>query len=593
MKKCLLVLLAVAMLLPGCKKPTVQQPQTPEQQEAAGLYDPDHYVGHGGFRAYPLGSKNFIGIAPMGSKLFLLRDDGTGMVLQGENCQVTADGSVGFSTFSAVWDIYAQGLAVYHENTKEVVVMNPQLQEVDRIQLPQDIEGKPAISLESNQIFYCQAGEIRALDMETKVPRLMKSHIVEDQSLFGSYFDGKVLGCITWDTQGKESVLFLSTENGTTLHQDEEIHHFVTVGDRYFIRRSDNTVMQNIVGERNGDARDMQIQGDCRLDDALSMNGIVGYSMTDNGLSLTVWDITDGNATARALLPNCQEPVDIAANDQFVWMIMEEEDQQVLYRWDLTETAVDETVSVLAPLYTAQSPDTDALRECEILAEQMNENYGVDIRIWEDAATAVGDYTVETEYQSAVIQAMMTQLEPVLQQFPTDFLDQTNRSGNIRIGLVRSITGDRDWVQIWAEGDCVILISSYADAGQAFLEAVGCAIDSHVLGNSRDFDTWESLNPSGFRYGAEEQKAEHLEGENRAFVNESSMTAVTEDRRTLFVAAMAGENGDVFTSQIMQKKLRRMCEGIREAYGLEKKQEVYPWEQYLDEPMVKLEQNNG
>ena len=49
---------------------------------------------------------------------------------------------------------------------------------------------------------------------------------------------------------------------------------------------------------------------------------------------------------------------------------------------------------------------------------------------------------------------------------------------------------------------------------------------------------------------------------------------------------MAEENAGVFASETMQKKLRRMCEGIREAYGLEKVKEIFPWEQYLHRPLV-------
>jgi hypothetical protein len=37
----------------------------------------------------------------------------------------------------------------------------------------------------------------------------------------------------------------------------------------------------------------------------------------------------------------------------------------------------------------------------------------------------------------------------------------------------------------------------------------------------------------------------------------------------------------MFASAIMQEKLLRVCTGIREAYGLEKKTDTYVWEQYL------------
>ena len=36
----------------------------------------------------------------------------------------------------------------------------------------------------------------------------------------------------------------------------------------------------------------------------------------------------------------------------------------------------------------------------------------------------------------------------------------------------------------------------------------------------------------------------------------------------------------------MQTKLRRICLGIRAAFGLKKSAEVYPWEQYLEESLA-------
>ena len=47
--------------------------------------------------------------------------------------------------------------------------------------------------------------------------------------------------------------------------------------------------------------------------------------------------------------------------------------------------------------------------------------------------------------------------------------------------------------------------------------------------------------------------------------------------------------GDVeesyFQSAPMQAKLRTLCVGIRKAFDLEEKPEVYRWEQYLHEPL--------
>lgn len=600
MKKCFCVLLAVLLLLPGCKKKSAQQTTQPAAEPATnGLYDPAHPVEQqtvGAIRAYPLGGNDYAGITVMGSKLLLLKDDGTARVLQGENCEVLAEGNVGLASFDGTdHSVSAQGIAVYQHDTKEVVLMNPQLQEVNRFALPQDIQGEPVISLESNEIFYCHAGEIRALNLENSVPRLIKSHIVSDQTLTGCYFDGTVIRCETTDAEGTEAVLYVSAENGLTLSQDPNVFTLETFGSHYFIRRTDNTVVQNIVGTLENGARSLSLQeaDEAVFSEALAMNGIVSYRMSETGVELSFHDLTLEQTTAQILLTDMQAPVAIAADKQYVWIIVQEGDQQVLYRWDVTLSALTETVPVIAPLYTALAPDTQGLESCGDVADQFHSDYGVRIRIWEDAVPDSGEYTVVPEHQPAVITSMLTQLEPVLQQFPESFLRKTVRSGWIRIGLVRSIDDGKAWVQYWEDGDCCILISSRADVSQAFLEAVGYGIDSCVIGNSRDYDNWDTLNPEGFTYGAEEYDPAILAGETRAFVNEASLGSPSEDRRQLFIAAVTEGNEELFTSEIMQNKLRRMCEGIREAYGLENKKELYFWEQYLQEPMVEIELTNG
>ena len=97
------------------------------------------------------------------------------------------------------------------------------------------------------------------------------------------------------------------------------------------------------------------------------------------------------------------------------------------------------------------------------------------------------------------------------------------------------------------------------------------------------------MNPSGFSYDYDyslnsvRQDAEaYLSGDDRAFVDQLAMSFPTEDRSRLFAAAMTADNSELFTSEIMQKKLAQMSSGIREAYDWEKSEEVFPWEQYLN-----------
>jgi hypothetical protein len=213
----------------------------------------------------------------------------------------------------------------------------------------------------------------------------------------------------------------------------------------------------------------------------------------------------------------------------------------------------------------------------------MNRKYGVQIAIWQDALVNTGGYTLVGEYQVQPISQRLDQLEQVLSLFPDGFLKQTVEAGDIRIGLVRSIDG-ADHAQFWAGGDCNILISLTADVQTAFFRGLGYGVDSHVMGNSRDFDTWNDMNPAGFVYGQIDNA--YLEGEDRAFVDAASMENIYEDRSRMIAWAMMDGNKEVFASEIMQNKLLRACKGIREAYGLEKSKDIYFWEQYLNQSLA-------
>lgn len=596
MKRCLCLLL-VTLLLTGCGTKPAQEPAQQPSTEPTGLYDAENPMEQqtgGAVRAYPLAEGSaYTKLCMMGSKLLLAAETGEAMVLHGTDCVVVATGTI--SLEGTGYDVGSQGLAYYLSDSKEVVLLNPQLQETGRLQLPEDIQGEPAISLNSNEIFYCRGGEIRALNMENNVARLIKSHTVADQTLAGSYFDGKVILCVTKDQEGNEQRLYLSGENGLTLSQDAYIYQMETYGNRLFARRLDNWVDQNIFGTMDGELKclDLPPEEADFMTSALALNGAVSYKVLEDGIRLSFHDLQSWQTTAQVTLPGIAEPVTIAADESALWILSQEEAGQVLYRWEVAKSPVQEPAAAYTTLYTAQAPDTEGLARCKEVAAGMDDTYGVRINLWEDAAETTGDYSVVPEHQVVIIEDMLANLETALQPYPESFLRRTVKSGWIRIGLVRSIDSGEDWVQFWEDGDCYVLISSQADVAKAFLEAVGYAIDSRVIGNSREYDTWSSLNPEGFVYASEAEGqpqdiSAYLEGESRAFVNQEAAGSPTEDRRQLFIAAMAEGNDAVFASPAMQAKLLRMCEGIREAYDMENNKEIFAWEQYLHTALVEI-----
>ena len=49
---------------------------------------------------------------------------------------------------------------------------------------------------------------------------------------------------------------------------------------------------------------------------------------------------------------------------------------------------------------------------------------------------------------------------------------------------------------------------------------------------------------------------------------------------------MAAGKEPLFAASPLQYKLKMLCQGIREAFGLKKSPENFLWEQYLNQPMA-------
>ena len=616
--KRLLAILLIILLLSGCGagEDTIA-PETSDSTQPVpnGLYNPNSKVeklSAGAVRAYPLGGTVYAGMEIIGNKQLLISQEGELTLLSDEQGVPVATVVTGvqFAEGTAGLDVAATGVGYYVADSNEVVLLNPQLQETGRCQLPRGVQGTPAISIEMNEVYFCTGQEICAMDLQTQITRKIRVQENTTLELTGCYFDGKVLSCRTQDEMETQKVLYISSETGKTLSEDQNILRIQTEGNSYYAERMDGYVQQHIIGTTDdipltviepsgntfsGTTLALQLPEDRfeQVTAVLKKNAVVTYETKENEIQFSFHDLSGKSTTAQVALPQVDVPVAIKADRQYVWIIAAHAgtNKQVLYRWDIAQTPAQESFLSVRPLYTAQNPDEDGLKLQQEHVDWYNNEHGVKIAIWQDAVKETGGYQVVPEHQPEVISDMLTDLEPVYPLFPNTILRRTVERGWIRIGLVRSIEGGKQWVQFWKNGDCYILLTPHADITQSFLQAVSYAIDAHVLGNSRDYDSWDTLNPENFKYDYSYDRYELredlslTEGKNRAFIDAFSMTYPHEDRCRIFYYAITEGNEEVFAAPIMQNKLQKLCEGIREAYGLEKKEDKYPWEQYLTQEM--------
>lgn len=600
MKK-LLIIGLVLLLLAGCgtNKPTepsqTGQPTTPP----TGLYEQENMVEQqtgGAVRAYPLKHGDYVGLASMGNKLLLIGYQGELTVLNGDLCEPVATLDVGRELSMMDPDLCAteMGVTYYLESTRQLVVLNPQLQETARHTLPEGVMGKPAVSLDTNEIYYCIGQEIWALDMKSQIARMVRSHSFADQQLTGLHFGDTVLSCQVTDQDGNTGVIYISAKTGQTLSTDKGLFWLDTYEEDYFAQRIDGVILQRIIGKLGGEPKSLTLENvGLHFAGALPLGGVISCYEDEVGQQLTFYSVESGKRTSMVTLRGVQSPAVLFADARYMWILATEYQtgRTVLYRWDVEKSPVVDDTVYTGKLDTAQKPDAEGIAQCKSRIESMNEAYEVHIELWEEGCQN-GNLAMTAEHQVEAITHMLDEIEAVLQLFPKDFLHKTVPAGQIRVQLVRSVGTDAISAQYWLDGDCYVAIASHADVKFALLQGIGCGIDTHVLGNSRDFDDWNDLNPRKFSYDNDyalndmRQDLQYLEGEDRAFVDKLSMSFGREDRSRIFAAAMLDGNQDLFKLKTMQAKLLLLCQGIREAYKLEKSVDTYPWEQYLDKSLA-------
>lgn len=597
MKKMLLPVLTLLLLLAGCAGQGTEESQDSttassyDEITPQGLYVPDSAIEEqsgGAVRLYDLPDGSCRWIRAMGDQLLLASDGEPAMLtaVSSQKCIPAAQISMDLDLLSGSCQALNNGFAYYDEAENQAIFLNMQLQEVNRLTLSEDIQGMPIFSPDGGEIFYCVGQEIRGLDTQRKISRRIKTHAYTSCTLLDSCFDGKRIRCQVEDEKVGVRTIYISAETGQTLYTDNTVTALYTYGDSYITLRMDGIVPQRIYGTLEGGAQHINVT-EQYITGALALGGAVCYTAEDSGLRLAFYDLATGKKTAAVVLDGVGAPDTILADrwSGCVWILASDSasEGKMLLRWDIKASAIEEETVYTGTLYTVHSPDTAGINDCSNRASGINKTHSVRIRIWNEAVKYPGDHNMVPEYQPTAINKVLDDLEPVLAEFPKNFLLKSIAS-RIRICIVRSIDNEVKSVQYWDENDAFIVLASGVDVRTEFLKGLGYVVDSHVLGNSAKYDFWETLNPEGFVYGTADKT--YLTGDTRAFADEIAMESATDDRSRILWQAMQPDNGEMFQAEIMQKKLLLVCQGIRDAWNLERKTEVYPWEQYLTESIA-------
>ena len=602
MKQMILICLLLAALLTGCGIPAEDSADTTAAAEVvpstppAGCYVPGSDLEQQTAGAVTVFAPDIAGcydMAVMGEGILIFSEQGSGTrltLLLGEDRYCAAEFVTEYrvDANAPTTRITEEGMAFFKENAGKLVILDEALREITRVAVPENSTGGPILSDDRMQLFYSVGEKLYGLDLETGIPRLLRQHSADlmPQVLL---MEGRLLQCA--DQNG--GMLVFSTENGQLMRELPGDMNIVTEGDRYLAVFPQGEYV--VFGTGTGVPQMLQVRQRAQLALLPESNCVVNIPEAGE---IACYEVSTGRCSS---VLNLETGVIAVADGKegIMWLM---DTEGLLYRWDTRALPSGEDTVYSGMYYTRSNPDLAGIAQCQALALEIGERHGVEVLIWEDAlAVAPWDYRVTEEYSADVLRDQLQQLDQHLSNFPEGFLAQLQETcSGVTICLVRQLEGDTvlrglddaAGLQYWVEDHAYIALSTAAATEGTLYHELCHIFDTRVIGESNAYDQWEELNPSGFKYdndyaaNAMRNAGEYLRDAERCFIDTYSMSFPKEDRARVLEYAMTEGNEHYFQSRVMQAKLKQICLGLREAFGLKKSPETFLWEQYLKESLA-------
>lgn len=615
MKKILSALLC-CLLLSGCAaeipEPEAPVPATTSVTEPvpAGYYDPNSLLEaatNGAVRCYPLRDVHCSSMLTMDKNILLIAASEYSSeltLLAGEDLHPAGKLHISSWLSRDVHSLHRweKGISFYEEGTGQTLVLDNSLQLVDSIDAPEGLIGEPILSFDRRTLYYCTADSLRALELETGISRCLKEMDYPYQVLAGLHQKDTVLECTYRDGGIDSRTMFLSTDTGATLYTLYSEPDFYSHGDCYYTEYTESSAHFRLFGNADSQARSLNLPQNTLCYFLPEDNAAVTMESHDGtGILLNYYDLDSGLRTAALTLPTDTFPWAFCtyADGKVCFLNYDREyEAQVLHIWDTARSPVTDEHCYTSLHYTREDPDTEGLAACRAYAEEIGNRYGIEVLIHKEAAAVEPfDYDLEYEHLVGVLKRELELLDRNLSRYPEGFLPTlASRFDGITICIVRSLTGtaeagsldSADGIQFLQNYRAYIALAAPANTEYALYHELCHLIDTMVISESSAYDRWDELNPDGFSYDYDyianktRNSSAYLQEHNRSFIDTYSMSFPKEDRARIMEYAMTEGNELYFQSPTMQAKLKLLCEGIREAFGLRKSPETFRWEQYLN-----------
>ena len=608
----------LTLLLCGCTEEPRQENTTPSEvgeietqpTEPEGIYVPGSDLENRteGTVRYYLPGEDCCGIRMMGNDVLVFSgEENTTLTRYAGNQLFAVAGTqldCRIDPEETSFQIGANGITYYDPGTREVVFLDNDLKEVQRLGMSSDMVGKPVLSTNRMLVYYCTSDAVRVYDTTTGLDKLLKTISYPQQSAEALLLNDRVLRCNLVDERGEAYSIFISVQNGQMVSQILSDIEVSTYDNAFYVTRPEG-IQQLLIYGREGEDPMMLTPADPFAPGWFleSANVLLTASDTENGVGLECYDLSTGTRVSSVELPGRirirSVQVQPDTGNIFIMGYEHTDKDPVILCWEYTADPVTDDKIYATLRYTAEDPDVVGLDACNLYARELSETYGVEILIGEAAvAHQPWDYTLEMEYQTSVVRSQLQTLERVLSQFPEGFFDKQQRK--VTICIVRSIQGNGETgslekaqgVQFWDHNVPYLALAAGESLERTFYHEFFHVMDGKILSDTRVYYHWDNLNPEDFRYFQdytsylEVDMSQYLQEEDRAFIDAYSMCYPKEDRARIMEYACLPGNEDYFRSETMQNKLRTLCEGIRKTFDLEKYQDALLWELYLKEPLM-------
>jgi hypothetical protein len=167
-----------------------------------------------------------------------------------------------------------------------------------------------------------------------------------------------------------------------------------TWGQSYYVRVPQSEGGQVVFGDRGGvmmrlDAADQQ------MFPALEIQGVVGSTADEAGLSVSYYDLQTGKRAAQVKLAGHETLTNVVCDGNYLWLLAD----KTLYRWDVKESSLKDETVYTSQMYTEEVPDVKGLENCRSRADELENRYGFTLDLYRDAQKNGSQYGAQTEFQ--------------------------------------------------------------------------------------------------------------------------------------------------------------------------------------------------